>query len=308
MVNAPPTLSIGLPVYNGEDFIAQALDSIQNQTFQDFEIIISDNASTDRTAEICKQYANKDSRISYSRSDKNLGAAWNYNRAFELATGKYFKWASHDDLCDPSYFNKCIDILEQDSSIVLCYANTTVINPAGELTSDYTEDLHLQSPKISERYRKFHQRFFEKYKCNAIFGIVRRDVLQETELIGHYEASDIVLLAELSLRGKVYEIPEHLFFRRDHPKMSGRANPTTESIAAWFDPTNTKKLITPMNRLLLEHVRSINRVPMSPLEKIRCLTSLVIFIRWKRRELTEETKQIVRVSAYRLSQRQARSS
>ncbi|MGC1216041.1 MAG: glycosyltransferase [Phormidesmis sp.] len=308
MVNAPPTLSIGLPVYNGEDFITQALDSFQNQTFQDFEIIISDNASTDRTAEICQQYINDDSRISYYRSDNNLGAAWNYNRTFDLATGKYFKWASHDDLCDSSYLEKCIDILEQDSSIVLCYTNTTVINPSGELTSNYTEDLHLQSPKASERYRKFHQRFFKKFKCNAVFGVMRRDVLQETELIGHYEASDIVLLAELSLRGKVYEIPEYLFFRRDHPKMSGRANPTAESIAAWFDPANTKKLITPMNRLLLEHVRAINRVPMSPLEKAKCFTSLAIFVRWKRRELTEETKQIVRFSAYRLSQQQIRSS
>ncbi len=308
MVNAIPTLSIGLPVYNGEDFVAEALDSILNQTFQDFELIIADNASTDRTAEICQAYADKDNRISYHRSDKNLGAAWNYNRAFELSTGKYFKWSAHDDLCKPTYFEQCIDILEKDSSIVLCYANTTVINPAGEPTSTYTEDLHLQASKASERYRKFHQRFFKKYKCNAVFGIMRRDALEKTELIGHYEASDIILLAELSLRGKLYEIPEPLFFRRDHPQMSGRANPTAESIASWFDPANKKKLITPMNRLLLEHVRSINRVPMSALEKTKCLTSLAIFIRWKRRELNKEVKQLVQASAYRLSLPRIRNS
>ena len=90
MVNANPVLSIGLPIYNGEDFISEALDSLLAQTFQDFEIIISDNASSDRTPEICQAYAAKDSRITNHRSEQNIGAAWNYTRAFELSTGKYF--------------------------------------------------------------------------------------------------------------------------------------------------------------------------------------------------------------------------
>lgn len=137
---------------------------------------------------------------------------------------------------------------------------------------------------------------------------MRKDALQTTELIGHYEASDIVLLGELSLRGKVYETPEHLFFRRDHPKMSGRANATAESTSAWFDPTDVEKLTVPMNRLLLEHIRSINRVPISPLEKVKCFSSLSIFVRWKRRELTEETKQLLKVSAYKFSRRQVGNS
>lgn len=308
MVKATPVLSIGLPVYNGEDFISQALDSLLAQTFEDFEIIISDNASSDRTAEICKAYAKKDSRITYHRSEENLGAARNYNRAFELSTGKYFKWAAHDDLCEPSYFQKCIDILEKDSDIALCYANTVVIDPAGETLSRYTEDLHLQSATPSGRYQQFHQRFRKKYKCNAVFGIMPRDILKETALIGHYEASDITLLGELALRGKLTEIPEYLFCRRDHPKMSGRANPTAESIAAWFDPANQTKRVLPMNRLLREHIRAVNRVPMSPLEKAKCFAQLRTFIRWKRRELTEEVKQLLQYSAYSIARLRPRNS
>jgi len=301
MVNTNPVLSIGLPIYNGEDFVDQALESLLAQTFQDFEIIISDNASSDRTPEICQTYAAKDNRITYHRSPKNLGAAWNYNRAFELSTGKYFKWAAHDDLCDPSYFQKCIDILEQDDTIALCYANTTVINPTGEPTGQYTEDLHLQSPNPSQRYQQFHQRFRRKYKCNAVFGIMPRATLEKTALIGHYEASDITLLGELALRGKLTEIPEHLFYRRDHPQMSGRANPTATSIAAWFDPNNQQKLVLPMHRLLQEHIRAVSRTPMGPLEKVKCFAQIRTFIRWKRRELTQEIKQLVSTSAYSIT-------
>ena len=98
-----PRVSIGLPVYNGENFLEFALDSILGQTFQDFELIISDNASTDATESICRRYAAKDSRIRYYRNPNNQGAAQNYNRVFALARGEYFKWAAHDDVCKPNY-------------------------------------------------------------------------------------------------------------------------------------------------------------------------------------------------------------
>ena len=301
MLQAPALISIGLPVYNGEDYLAQALDALLAQTYHHFELIISDNASTDRTAQICQAYAAKDSRIAVYRSEENLGAAWNYNRVFELSKGKYFKWAAHDDLCEPSYLEKCVDVLEADSTVSLCYANTAVIDPSGAVKSRYTEDLHLQSPQISDRYRAFHQRFLRKYKCNAVFGVMRRDDLVNTDLIGRYEASDITLLGELALMGRLTEIPEYLFSRRDHPEMSGRANPTAEAIAAWFDPENKKKRLMPMSRLLWEHIKAISRVPMPLTERLRCYSLLRIFLRWKRREIGRELKQFLRMPIYRRS-------
>ena len=113
MNDKKPKVSIGLPVYNGEDFLAEALDSLLDQTYDDFELIISDNASTDSTADICTSYSAKDSRIRYLRSDVNLGAAVNYNLVFELATGEYFKWAAHDDICAPEFIGACVDILDR---------------------------------------------------------------------------------------------------------------------------------------------------------------------------------------------------
>ena len=93
-----PRLSIGLPVYNGEDFLAESLDSLLGQTYEDFELIISDNASTDGTADICRRYEKQDSRIRYIRQPRNLGCAPNHNVLVQYARGELFKWASHDDL------------------------------------------------------------------------------------------------------------------------------------------------------------------------------------------------------------------
>jgi len=117
--NHKPRVSIGLPVYNGENYLEEAIDSILAQTYKDFELIISDNASTDRTPDICQAYANKDPRIRYYRNEKNIGAAVNFNRVFELSSSEYFKWAAHDDIIAPDYISECIEILDNDDSIVL---------------------------------------------------------------------------------------------------------------------------------------------------------------------------------------------
>jgi len=283
-----PCLSIGLPVYNGEQFLEKSLNSLLAQTWQEFELIISDNGSTDRTEEICRAYAAKEQRIRYYRSEQNHGAAWNYNRLVELSVGKYFKWSSHDDLCAPEYLEKCIEVLESKASVVLCYANTTFIDEQGNLLQNYSEEFHLDAAKPQERYHKYHQRFLSKYKCNPVFGVIRRSALVMTRLIGKYEGSDIILLAELALLGEFYEIPEYLFFRREHPQMSLRANPTPEKIAVWFDPANRGKLQLPMWRLLREHCLAIGQTKLSWSEKISCYLQLRTFLRWKRRELSQE--------------------
>ncbi len=123
-----PRVSVGLPVYNGENFIKDALDSILAQTFEDFELIISDNASTDGTQQICRQYTSKDQRIRYIRNDGNIGASKNFNQVFELSSGEYFKWIAHDDLCAPEFLERCVEVLDQDPSIVLCFARPKAID------------------------------------------------------------------------------------------------------------------------------------------------------------------------------------
>jgi len=123
-----PLVSVGLYVYNGERFLEEALDSILNQTFTDFELIISDNASTDRTGEIAEGYAKRDDRIRYYRSEKNMGGGWNMRRVYELATGKYFKWAAADDLLEPDFLRRCVEILESDPGCVVAQASTKQVD------------------------------------------------------------------------------------------------------------------------------------------------------------------------------------
>ena len=127
-----PRVTVGVPVFNGESFLAETLDSLLNQTFSDFEIVISDNASTDRTEEICRAYAARDPRIRYYRSDANRGAAWNHNRVFELARGEYFKWNSADDLCAPEFLARCVAALDEDASAIMVCSNVLVSDDYGE--------------------------------------------------------------------------------------------------------------------------------------------------------------------------------
>src|SRR6202011_3838576 len=131
MKSVPPTVSIGLPVYNGERYLRETLDSILAQTYHDFEVIISDNGSTDATEQICREYTARDSRIRYHRSAVNRGAAWNYNNVTALSNGKYIKHAAADDLLMPTYLERCVATLEHDQSMTVCHSRSKFIDEDG---------------------------------------------------------------------------------------------------------------------------------------------------------------------------------
>jgi len=210
-------VSVGMPVFNGEHFLPQAIVSILGQTFANLELVISDNASTDGTEEICQSYARTDKRVRYFRNSQNLGAAWNYNRVFRLSQGRYFKWAAADDVCSLHYLERCVPILEASSDVVLCYGRTRLIDEQGKALGDYDDRLDLRDDSPAGRFVGFLRSVRE---CNAVFGVIRRSVLAGTSLIGSYVGSDRWLLGELSLRGEFVEIPEYLFYRRVHPRAS----------------------------------------------------------------------------------------
>ena len=123
-----PRVSIGLPVYNGERYLEQALNSILGQTYTDFELIISDNASSDRTKAICEEFRSKDQRIRYYRNEVNLGAGPNHDLVFRRSKGKYFKWFGYDDLIAPNFLSRCIEILDRYHTVVLCTPKTKIID------------------------------------------------------------------------------------------------------------------------------------------------------------------------------------
>ena len=262
-VRRPPRVSIGFPVYNGEQYIERALRSLLEQTYPDFEIIISDNASTDRTIELIEQIVDGDPRVLLLRNDVNRGAAWNYNRVFEVATGEYFRWQAHDDWCEPDLLQRAVDALDADPGAILAHSWTKVVDAAGETVEWYQNDLHVTSDDPSERLVEIVRRLTY---CHPVFGLIRRDVLERTALIAPFPRSDVSLLYELAVLGRFTVIPEFLFSAL--PSASLRKNPTNQLLAQWFAPDARGKRV-PAFWLWRASVAAIWRSPHRVGDKLR---------------------------------------
>ena len=126
------TVSIGLPVFNAEQYLEQSLASILSQTYGNFELIISDNASTDATEAICQRYVVRDARVRYHRNSRNHGPTFNFRQVVLLSSGEYFLWAAHDDMFAPEYVERCVAFLEQNPDVVLCYSKSIEIDEQGQ--------------------------------------------------------------------------------------------------------------------------------------------------------------------------------
>jgi glycosyltransferase involved in cell wall biosynthesis len=267
-----PRVSVGLPVYNGERFLNDLLDSLLDQTYKDFELVICDNASDDRTPEICDSYVSDNRHFRFYRNEKNLGAAHNFNRAFQLSSGEYFKWVACDDVYAPTHLEKCLEILDREPSVVLSYPKTVIIDEKGKKVCDYEDRLNLRSSMPHKRLRQFLRK---PPGCNPIYGLMRAEVLGETQLIGAYESADYNLLAEMCLRGEFCEVPEPLFYRRSHPGMSRRAHKTSLDFTIWKDPSHAYNKAFPYLKVLFGLIKSINRVPLNRCLKYLCLIEVL---------------------------------
>lgn len=266
-VSIKPFVSIGMPVYNGERYIKYSIDSILSQKFDNFELMISDNASTDGTESICKDYMKMDPRVKYHRFASNFGASKNYNYLYRVASGKYFRWSNDDDLWDSENLGKCVDVLENDRSVVLSYPKTKIIDENGVLIRKYDDNLDLQSPDPVLRFREF---FNQIGLSNVLYGLMRTEDLGKTSLFGNYIGSDIVLIGELTLYGKFQEIPEYLFSRRFHSKSSS-SDKSTESQQSFFDPKTIGKPAFPHLRHPYQYARAIMKSPLRSIDKMKLL-------------------------------------
>ncbi|MPY97772.1 MAG: glycosyltransferase [Actinophytocola sp.] len=261
-----PRLSIGLPVYNGENFLAEALDALLGQTFSDFELIISDNASTDGTEAICRRYAAMDTRIRYIRQPRNIGARPNHNFLVEHARGELFKWASHDDLYGRELLAACVTALDEHPEAVLSHADQAIINEKNQILTrcEYTLDSGSAYPPDRLRSMLLTEGGDDEY------GVIRTSVLRATRPNDSYHNSSRPFIAELALRGPFYHVPELLYFRRDHPNRGDR-NPTIRALCANLDPRRARHSTA---RLVTEYVwgfvGSISRAPLATSDRWRC--------------------------------------
>jgi glycosyltransferase involved in cell wall biosynthesis len=284
MKDGIPTLCIGLPVRNGEAFLAEALDSALGQTFGDFELVVSDNASTDATADICRTFADRDRRIRYTRVDRDVGAGPNFNRVFGFCTAPYFKWMTHDDLLAPEFLARCMRLLRMDQGAVLAHTAVSMIDDAarplkvradgrvidhrGSLMME-TEPLHLaEGDTPEERFRDTLRRM---NWCTAALGVIRSHALRRTRMHGPFYGGDHVLLAELSLLGRFRQDDEPLYLKRCHGGIS--VHMTFRQRARMMDPARPPGL--PGWQLRRGYLKALSVVPLTFGQRLSCLSTVV---------------------------------
>ena len=293
MVEIRPKVSVGIPVYNGEKFLAQALDSILPQTFTDFEIIIADNASSDRTREICLQYEQKDKRIRYYRNNTNVGAAPNHNLLVDLAKGEYFKWAAYDDRIAPEFLSRCVEILDTHPDVVLCLPMTGRIDEHGNYLG---EDVYVQGVDEANLIRRFSTFALHSRTGSFNYGLMRASTLSRTSLHGSFPSSDLVFQAELALYGRFYIVPEILFFRRSHPAQSTKGSLSKEWARRHFFDTSLKgRILLPKWLSLFSLLRAVKKAPLNRLERLKCNLCLIQWI-FIPRNLRGMIKDLIRAS------------
>ncbi|MFN8062871.1 MAG: glycosyltransferase [Vicinamibacterales bacterium] len=286
MTRQTPRVAIGLPIYNAERYLEAALDAILAQTLGDFELIVSDNASTDGTRDICEAYAARDRRIRYVRNAENLGASRNFNQAFRLGRAPYFKWAPYDDLVEPAFLERGVAVLDREPDAVLCYSRAVVIDERGRVVADYDPGPDASASRRDVRFRNLIRH--PEYAIQ-LMGVMRTEALARTGLLGGFPSADEVLLAELALHGRFAEVPERLYRYRRHPEQSTR-EPEQRRRVLFFDTSLAGKVVLPKWRYLGGCLAALRRAPLGAADRWRCLAHVAgwAFVPAHARALTKD--------------------
>jgi glycosyltransferase involved in cell wall biosynthesis len=284
-----PKLSIGMPVYNGEPWIGWSLQSVLDQTYRDFELLVSDNASDDNTADICTDFAAQDSRIKYSRNAHNIGVFRNFDLVFERSSGKYFKWWTVGDLYANSYFQKCVEILDSRPDVALVNSKTVLFSTSVESGFDYEESLELID---EDPCRRFCQYLARSQLNTSLHGVIRSDLLRQTSLNQAYASSDIAMIADLSLRGKFVEIPERLYFRREQNETS-TAEMSPQDLKEFFSNELSDVMRNQSIKLESGLFRAISCAPVPFRKKMRLWSFIVKRIYWNRGALLKDIRSLL---------------
>lgn len=280
-----PLVTIGLPLYNSERYVKQSLDSLLAQTYSNFVLVISDNASTDNTPVICQQYAAADSRVRYFRNATNIGNPRNFNRVFDMTTTPYLKWSTGDDFWEPTFLQRALEVMEGDPSIALCYPKTYLVDADGHNPTAYDDGLHLLQADPADRFLTL---LANVKLAHQHLGVIRTSCLRRTHLLRVHVASDVNLLAELTLYGKFYELPERLFFRRFHRTSGSWKRGDATHQAKYYHGAGTRP--AGMTKWLghLGHFASVSASPLPLRSKLRIYRRLVRRMIWDRRDLWRE--------------------
>lgn len=292
-----PRVTVGMPVYNGAKSLGPSIESILAQTFQDLELVISDNASTDGSFEMAQGYARRDARVRVFRNPVNIGVTNNYSILVGYARGEYFKWASSNDLCDPTLIEKCVGVLDTRADVGLCYPRTKLFVHSPETGNEYEVSVQALDDDAFERFRYVNEAVGLN---NAINGVVRMSLLRRTALIRPYYSSDITLLAEIALRSKILELPEVLFFRR-FDQESATSLQDAGKVREYYFPAPGLDVCFQRWKRVWGYLSAVGRADLTLRQRSRGLEYVAKMLYWSLPGLYADLKQAIAVMAGRPS-------
>ena len=261
-------VSVGVPVYNGENFVEDAIRSVLAQTFCDLELIISDNASTDRTGEICADYARTDPRVRYFRNERNFGAVPNFNRVLRQSRGVYFKWLAHDDRLQPRYVEVTVAALKSMPDAVLCNTVVDYIDARGEHLGYYRSVLEYAGG--TDPAEQFGVIVLRPHTSVDFFGMMRREAMPQTGVSKAFHGTDKAFIAQMALRGRLLQIEEPLVQMREHPDRYTRRASSARTKLAWHDTSRIGHRDVPVHTLFHEYRRMVEAASLSEADRRAC--------------------------------------
>lgn len=272
-----PVASIGVPVFQGEDFLDEALEAIRAQDYGHLEIVVSDNASTDRTPEIIARHAASDRRIVSIRQTTNIGAAENYNVVFQESRGEYFAWNAHDDYSSADFISAGVKALESDPSAVVAIARPVRVDPTGRRLEEIPVPPEFRTDSPAVRFRAAAR----TSTAPVVFGLFRSSALRRTNLHEPFTGSDRNLVAEVMLHGKAVDSGDSEFYLREHDNRSvRRLSKGSERFAhpreAWFAPQRAGRVVFPSWRRLGSYFGAVSRAShLGPRDRLACYLTVV---------------------------------
>lgn len=284
-LTAMPLVTIGMPVYNSERYLAQSIESLLAQTYTDFVLVISDNASTDGTAELCQKYVRQDTRVRYFRNPVNIGMSGNFNRVFDLTQTKYLKWSTADDFWAPEMLSDAVAVMESDASIALCYPRMIMIDAEGKEQGRFDDELNLMQESPVERFLSLIRNI---KLVNHHLGLLRTDAIRKTHRFGKHTGADTGFLAELCLYGKFCEIPKYQFFRRFHADSSSWQRDNQAQQARRFHAANVRRISFNDWRFHWAFVAGVLNSPLGIRSKMKLLSVIARRMYWDRTDLYDD--------------------
>ena len=296
MDRRPARVCIGIPVYNGEAYVAQTIEAALAQTWSDLEVVIGDNASTDGTAAVCQEYAARDPRVRYVRFEEHVGVAASFTRTFGLCRSELFKWAASDDLFAPTFVERCVEVLDAHPDAVVCYTAAAVCDADGQIVAVDPFMLDLATPSASQRFRRLVLAPPKHHGAHEQYGVIRAAALARAGGLSTAVYGDRVTLAHLTLQGRLLRIDDVLFFNRDHEGRSQREGRRPARLGSvltrplgpgpwppseFWDPSRRGRIVFPEWSLAFHYARVALGAPVSVAEKVRCLLSVLALVLYR---------------------------